>query len=187
MPHTLLALAVAALFFAIEGALRRGQAATSTTPAPTDRGTTRVLSLTYALTLGAGLGLSRLGVGRLPRQPIASLGLLAMAAGLGLRVWAMRTLGPAYTRTLRVEADQRLVRSGPYRCIRHPGYLASLLVWVGFGVALANWLLSVSSAAALVWAYRRRMAAEERMLEAALGDAYRVYVRQTARLVPGLY
>ena len=187
MPHTLLALAGAALFFAIEGALRRGQAATSTAAAPTDRGTTRILGLTYALTLAAGLGLSRLGLGRVPRQPIASLGLLAMAGGLGLRVWAMRTLGSAYTRTLRVQADQTLVRSGPYRRIRHPGYLASLLVWVGFGLALANWLTSGLSAAALAWAYRQRMEAEERMLEAALGEPYRTYLRQTARLVPGLY
>jgi protein-S-isoprenylcysteine O-methyltransferase Ste14 len=43
----------------------------------------------------------------------------------------MRTLGRAYSRTLRTERE-RVVEAGPYRHVRHPGYLGSNLIWLGF-------------------------------------------------------
>ncbi len=47
--------------------------------------------------------------------------------GALLRFWSMAALGEFFTRTLRVHADHRLVQSGPYQLVRHPGYLANLL------------------------------------------------------------
>ncbi len=62
------------------------------------------------------------------------MGLAAEAAGLGLRIWSLRTLGAAYTRTLRADVAQPLVTDGPYRLVRHPGYLGTHLTWTGFGL-----------------------------------------------------
>jgi hypothetical protein len=50
----------------------------------------------------------------------------------------------SYSRTLRVVEDedqQTVIDAGPYRLIRHPGYLGPLLTWVGF--ALTSRRLSV--------------------------------------------
>ena len=44
-----------------------------------------------------------------------------MALGLALKAWAVRTLRGFYTRTLRTACDQRMIDSGPYRLVRHPG------------------------------------------------------------------
>jgi phosphonate transport system substrate-binding protein len=67
-------------------------------------------------------------------------GVVLAAAGLVLRAWGMRTLGEAYSRTLRTTTAQRLVTTGPYRWVRHPGYLGSVSVWVGASLAFHSWL-----------------------------------------------
>ena len=60
------------------------------------------------------------------------------------------------------------MRRGPYRFVRHPACAGNLLVALGLGLALANWL-SIAA------------------LEGALGEPYRAYEAETARLVPGVW
>src|SRR5436305_13380970 len=57
-------------------------------------------------------------------------------SGIALRVWAGQSLGRFFEREVVVEADQTLVRSGPYRWIRHPAYAGNLLTRLGIGVAI---------------------------------------------------
>ena len=86
-----------------------------------------------------------------------------------------------------IQEGHRLVTSGPYRYVRHPGYAGSLLAALGIGVALGN-LLSLAAMFLLpLVALLRRIAVEEAALEAALGERYREYARSTRRLVPGVW
>jgi protein-S-isoprenylcysteine O-methyltransferase Ste14 len=109
-----------------------------------------------------------------------------MVLGLVLRGWATRVLGASYTQMLRVAADQQVVQQGPYQVIRHPGYLGTLLVWLGAAVALADWAIVSVVSIVMLHAYRKRMEAEERMLLDTFGDEYRTYTSRTRRLVPFL-
>ena len=99
----------------------------------------------------------------------------------------MIVLGRFYTRTLTATSDQHVVARGPYRWVRHPGYLGSLLTWVGAAAATRNVLVVVLVLAVLLLAYARRMAAEEAMLVQSLGEAYVAYQRRSWRLVPFLF
>jgi protein-S-isoprenylcysteine O-methyltransferase len=110
-----------------------------------------------------------------------------MAGGLSLRIWAQRTLGAFYTRTLRTDEQQQVVDAGPYVRVRHPGYAGMLAFWSGYGLSLTSWPALTVTAIPNAVAYLQRIEAEEAMLEASLGDSYRAYQRRTARLVPGLY
>jgi protein-S-isoprenylcysteine O-methyltransferase len=110
-----------------------------------------------------------------------------MTAALALRVWAARVLGRFYTRTLRVAGDQQVVDTGPYRLVRHPGYLADIALWAGFGLAAQSWPAAGLLSALMAAVYLRRINAEEAMLAEALGEPYRAYMARTARLLPGLY
>ncbi len=57
-----------------------------------------------------------------PRDTV-SLGLLGAFVVLqALRVWVIATLGPYWTTRVITLADAPLVRSGPYRWLRHPNY-----------------------------------------------------------------
>jgi protein-S-isoprenylcysteine O-methyltransferase len=98
----------------------------------------------------------------------------------------MQTLSEAYSRTLRVTNEQSVVDRGPYRHIRHPGYLGSLLVWTGFALSSGSAIIVGTVAALLLPAYAHRMDAEERLLERAL-PGYADYRARTKKLVPGLW
>ena len=47
-------------------------------------------------------------------------GVILMAAGIVVRQWSIAVLGRSFSGALRVQKDQTLVDSGPYRYVRHP-------------------------------------------------------------------
>ncbi|MFF3001723.1 methyltransferase family protein [Kitasatospora sp. NPDC057940] len=151
-----------------------------------DRGSTRLLLACYAAAVLVVVLFGRAGIGELPLWA-RWFGIALIAAGLALRAWGMRTLGRYYTRTLRTVDTQRVVRSGPYRQIRHPGYAGSLLVWTGYALGLGSWPAALLVPALLLGAYGWRIAAEERLLLAAFGPEYAEYRRTSKRLVPFVY
>lgn len=183
--------ACAALFFAQDRFLRFGAAARSDTTQPHDRGSTSLNFVGIFAAAFAAFALPRLlprGLGTLPSARMISLIGAALAPlGLAMRAWAVLTLRERYTRTLRIEPGQQLMDRGPYRLIRHPGYLGSLMCWTGVVLASANWISLVVGLPALYLAYAHRMASEEAMLELGLGDAYRAYRARTRRLIPFIY
>jgi len=136
----------------------------------------------YALTTSLAPMLRRSSVLALP-PGVAPAGLALQTVGLGVRVWAMRTLGRSYSRTLRTEAGQDVIDTGPYRLVRHPGYLGSLLIWTGFALTSASLPVVILVGASIGNAYQRRMAAEERLLRRELPQ-YADYCARTKKLIP---
>jgi protein-S-isoprenylcysteine O-methyltransferase Ste14 len=179
-----------AVFFVLEQALRRGPEAKSLESTAFDRGTTQAIGLAFLscllLVLIAPL-LSRVGVGKFGAPVMAWAGIGSMILGISLRVWANQTLGASYTRTLKTVQGQSIVSDGPYRVLRHPGYAGVLLMWLGAGVALRNWIALIFMAPLLGWAYLRRMNAEEKMLLTDIGEEYRNYSRRTWKIIPFIY
>jgi protein-S-isoprenylcysteine O-methyltransferase len=151
----------------------------------TDRASTPLVIAAFVLAALLPILLRNSNIGSL--GDAAWVGVALSAAGLGIRAWGMRTLGAAYSRTLRTTADQRLVTAGPYRFVRHPGYLGSIGVWVGASLAFHNWLAALVVAVIMAVAYGWRIRAEEHMLTARFGDDYTTYAARTARLIPGIF
>jgi protein-S-isoprenylcysteine O-methyltransferase Ste14 len=150
-----------------------------------DRASTPLLLVAFAVAAILPMVLRGLAFGAVGQAAWAGVALAV--GGLGLRAWGMRTLGRAYTRTLRTTSEQRLVTTGPYRWVRHPGYLGSIAVWVGAALAFHSWLAALIVVVLMLLAYGWRIRAEEQMLAEHFGDAYRRYAAGTARLVPGVY
>ncbi len=114
-------------------------------------------------------------------------GIALVLLGLSLRVWANRTLGQFYTRTLRVNESQKIVQQGPYRLIRHPGYVGVIALWIGAGLATTNWIAAAVITLMMLAVYDYRIRSEEAMLEAAFGEEYCQYAAHTWKLVPLVY
>jgi protein-S-isoprenylcysteine O-methyltransferase Ste14 len=76
------------------------------------------------------------------------------------------------------------VEEGPYRLVRHPGYLGVLLLWLGAGLASANLLVAGLITVSMGRAYSRRIRSEEAMLTDTFGEDYVAYTRRTRRLIP---
>jgi protein-S-isoprenylcysteine O-methyltransferase len=98
----------------------------------------------------------------------------------------MSVLGKFYTRTLKVVENQTIVREGPYRMIRHPGYLASILIWSGVAVSTQNWIVLVVVLIVMFSVYIYRIQTEEKMLVETNSD-YTQYQKNTWRLIPLVY
>jgi protein-S-isoprenylcysteine O-methyltransferase Ste14 len=114
------------------------------------------------------------------------LGVVSMAASLGLLAWVHHTLGDNFSPTLRVKEDQALVTSGPYRYVRHPMYAAVFLSVIGVCLLTANWLVVLISIPGVAPALAKRMSREEAMMVDKFGDRYRAYMQNTGRVLPKL-
>jgi protein-S-isoprenylcysteine O-methyltransferase Ste14 len=180
-----------AVFFGMEGRLRKGSEAKSLERGKDDQKSTATIGMMFlvlGISLIAGPVLNALQIGRLPvSDTVGWLGVLMMAAGIGLRIWATRVLGAFYTRTLRITNEHRVVMDGPYRVIRHPGYAGTLLTVIGAGIATLNIISIVAIIVAAIYAYHHRMASEEKMLADSFGDEYRQYMIHTRRIIPFIY
>jgi len=177
-------------FFVAERFLRQGESAKSLQAGQADRGSTRAIGATFGLallTLLLAPLLNRLSIGRLRGKRLAWGGIVAMLAGLVIRIWAVRVLGSFYTRTLRTGTEQRLVAEGPYRLVRHPGYLGTLLLWLGAGIATSNWIAATAISLPMLGSYWYRIQAEEAMLAHTFPREYQSYAVRTWRLIPFIY
>jgi len=79
------------------------------------------------------------------------LGYFFFLFGIGLRIWSLREIGRFYDPGIVVKSDHQMIRTGPYRLLRHPLHLGTLLqigglaffspVWLALPIALASlWL-----------------------------------------------
>ena len=172
-------------FFALEAATRERGTASSLASTPDDRDTTRNIVLAYTVGAVAAPFLRLIPFPRLPHL-VGPVGLVVEASGLGLRAWSMRTLGHAYSRTLRVESEQLVVETGPYALVRHPGYLGSIMTWIGFSLTSRSLPVAALVGSLLGNAYRHRIDAEEQLLSRDL-PAYSGYKSRTKRLIPYIW
>jgi protein-S-isoprenylcysteine O-methyltransferase len=111
-------------------------------------------------------------------------GLVLLWTGVAIGEWAAAVLGRFYRPVVAIQENHQVVSAGPYRVVRHPLYAGVLVTMAGIGLGFGNWLSLAACIVLPLVAYLRRIAVEERVLEAALGDAYRRYAQGRARLVP---
>ena len=148
-------------------------------------------ALWFVLLIGAGITLAFNLPALAPGFGIRShfavyfvIGLVLMWAGVGLRFWAVQTLGRMFSTQLLIQERHELIMTGPYKYLRNPSYTAALITFIGFGLAAGNWL----SAAALLLmglvAYVLRIRTEEKMLGEAFGQTYEDYKKRAWALIP---
>jgi protein-S-isoprenylcysteine O-methyltransferase Ste14 len=169
-------------FLVLEGVVRERGSASSLEDSTDDQGTTRLILSAYALAAVLPLLLRPLRLRRLPRSA-GPVGLAIEAMGLGVRLWSMRTLRGSYSRTLGTTEEQQVIDEGPYRLIRHPGYLGSLLTWAGCSVASGSLPTVNIVTGLLAGAYRRRITVEEQLLGRDL-PGYLDYSKRTKKVIP---
>lgn len=81
------------------------------------------------------------------------------------------------------QRPNRVVVNGAFRYVRHPLYLASILVYLGLAVSTASlfsFMLLVG-----IWIFHNYIASyEEKLLEAKFGEEYRRYKKRTGKWMP---
>jgi protein-S-isoprenylcysteine O-methyltransferase Ste14 len=119
--------------------------------------------------------------------PLKILALAFILAGYALGSYALIE-NRYFSGVVRIQTDrgQRVVSSGPYRWIRHPGYAGALLTYLGTPIFLDSiWAFLPTLFLISVLVYRTSL--EDRFLRDGL-DGYRDYARRVNyRLLPGVW
>ena len=154
---------------------------------PWDKRLAPLLTLTTALTLAA-IGLDARLNGITPYAgSVVGLALAIILAGWALGTWALLE-NRFFSGVVRIQTDrgQKVVRSGPYHWLRHPGYAGALLTTLATPFFLSSlWGLPFALAFAAVLIARTRL--EDSTLQAEL-DGYAAYAGAVRfRLVPGVW
>jgi protein-S-isoprenylcysteine O-methyltransferase Ste14 len=123
----------------------------------------------------------------LPNAPfLVPLGLAIQAASLVLAMSARRHLGRNWSGEVTVKVDHELVRSGPYRRIRHPIYTAIIGMYVGPAIMISE-MHSLLAVAIIMAAYWRKIGLEERVLRGEFGATYDDYARHSWAVIPPVW
>jgi protein-S-isoprenylcysteine O-methyltransferase Ste14 len=114
-------------------------------------------------------------------------GAVAQAVGLGLTSWAM-IANMYFSTAVRIQSERghTVCRSGPYRFVRHPGYVGFILQSLSLPFLLGSWWALIPGViATLLMSLRTSL--EDRTLQAEL-PGYLDYVKDVRyRLVPGVW
>jgi protein-S-isoprenylcysteine O-methyltransferase Ste14 len=105
-----------------------------------------------------------------------------MVAGGGLLLAGMVGLGANLSPLPCPRPGATLVRSGPYRLVRHPMYAGGIALAFGWAIAVRGWLTLAYAAALLVF-LDVKSSREERWLVERFPD-YAEYRRRVRKLIP---
>lgn len=118
---------------------------------------------------------------------LAVVGALGASVGVTLRCAAMSALRGRYVLTPIHQGGAGLVTTGPYRIVRHPGYLGLLMTFIGMAALIAG-LPGVMWTVPMVFGVFRRISLEEAILTEEFKDRYVQYCGSvTWRLCPCVY
>jgi protein-S-isoprenylcysteine O-methyltransferase Ste14 len=115
------------------------------------------------------------------------IGFITLVVGYALFSWAMIS-NEFFETKVRIQADrgQSVTSAGPYKYVRHPGYVGMILQLLGTPFALASWRGLIPAACAAA-AFVVRTALEDRTLKQELAG-YADYARRVRyRLLPGVW
>ncbi len=117
---------------------------------------------------------------------IALAGFLVVLLGVVFSIWARLLLGGNWSNRVTVKENHTLVRSGPYRIVRHPIYSGILLGM--FGSALQRGgircFVGVLICGLSFWLKTR---AEERFMVQSFGEQYLQYRHRVKALAPFIF
>src|SRR5262245_809164 len=189
LPSYGIAALIVLLLYAVQAEIRFGRKARTMAAGPEDLGSTRAVGLSSVVpVIGFVLAMkTRLspGLGMLPGMPtLAWTGVAVGVLGLLIRLWSLLTLRDRYTRTLLVATSHAFERRGPFRFVRHPGYLGSLLTLNGIALASGDLLTLIASLAATTAAYAYRISVEDAMMVTHFGASYATYREDVGALLP---
>lgn len=118
------------------------------------------------------------------RVPLFAVGISLLLLGSLLRRYCWRTLGEFFTGDVRARPDQPVIRSGPYRLVRHPSYTGAMMMFIGIGLSLGNWISAALLTFSSVALYSYRVSVEERALLETIGEPYGAYMKESKRFIP---
>ena len=134
----------------------------------------------------AGLN-KRWGWGPIVSPELQLIGFLLTLTGHGLIVWAMGA-NPFFSPVARIQEERghQVADGGPYRFVRHPGYVGAILFSLGIPLLLESWWALIPGFVT-VFLYILRTALEDQTLIEELPGYGEYTSRVIYKLIPGVW
>jgi protein-S-isoprenylcysteine O-methyltransferase Ste14 len=143
-----------------------------------------LITVGYALSFSIG----STKIGRIYAwNTLFAVGMALVAIGFVIRIYSILTLKQFFTYSIAKVENHKIIETGLYKFIRHPGYLGQLIIFIGISTSISNWISILFMMIPVTMGYLYRIKAEERFMTDQLGEDYLKYQGRTKRIIPMLY
>jgi len=187
-PKIIIIIAISYLYGFFEVFMNIRQRSKSNVLTSRDKGS---LWLLYSLiTVGYALSFS-IGATKIGRiyywDTFFAIGMTLIVIGLMVRIHSILTLKQFFTYSISKVENHKIIESGLYKFIRHPGYLGQLIIFIGMSISISNWLSILFMMIPVTLGFLYRIKVEEKFMVEQLGKDYLNYQERTNRIIPMLY
>lgn len=118
---------------------------------------------------------------------VCGVGYVLFLAGMGIALWA-EAVNKFFEPGVRIQTDRghRVIDTGPYAVVRHPGYVSASLLVVGMALALGSWWALIPAGLTMVLLVIRTRW-EDRTLQAELAGYKEYAQRVRSKWIPGVW
>ena len=143
-----------------------------------------LITVGYALSFAIGAT----KIGRIyPWNTFFATGMALFAIGFMIRIYSILTLKQYFTYSVAKVENHKIIATGLYKFIRHPGYLGQLIIFIGISTSISNWLSMLLMMIPVTLGYLYRIKVEEKFMTEQLGEDYKNYQERTKKIIPILY
>lgn len=108
-------------------------------------------------------------------------------SGLLIRWLSIIQLGKSFTVDIAIMHSSQLITDGMYERIRHPSYSGLLAIVLGFAITMGSIISFFVFVIPVICAIIYRIEIEEKILRQEFGDDYNNYMKETKKVIPGIY
>lgn len=142
--------------------------------------------ITMGYSLSFTIGATK--IGRIyPWNTFFATGMALFAIGVMIRIYSILTLKQYFTYSVAKVENHKIIETGLYKFIRHPGYLGQLMIFMGISIAISNWISILLMMIPITLGYLYRIKVEEKFMADQLDEDYQHYQDRTKRIIPLLY
>jgi protein-S-isoprenylcysteine O-methyltransferase Ste14 len=187
-PKIIIIIAISYLYGFFEVFMNIRQRSKSSVTTSRDKGS---LWLLYSLiTVGYALSFS-IGATKIGRiyywDTFFAIGMTLIVIGFIVRIHSILTLKQFFTYSISKVENHKIIETGLYKFIRHPGYLGQLIIFIGMSISISNWLSILFMMIPVTLGFLYRIKVEEKFMVEQLGEDYLNYQERTNRIIPMLY
>lgn len=114
-------------------------------------------------------------------------GALMCIVGVGLAIWSRYALGRNWSGVSATEKEgHELIKTGPYKIVRHPIYLGFLLAMIGFALTIGNGAVYLAIVLGFI-SILLRIRIEEKLMKELFPILYEQYSKQVNKLIPHVW
>jgi protein-S-isoprenylcysteine O-methyltransferase Ste14 len=117
---------------------------------------------------------------------IGAAGIAITLAGLGFAIWARLHLGTNWSGAPVIRVHHTLIRTGPYRFVRHPIYTGILFAFVGTALVIGAFWAFLAIVILLI-AFMGKILQEEKVLVEEFGESYIQYKKEVKSIIPFIF